>query len=133
MGIIASAMDAIITIDGAQHIQLFNAAAENMFGYPAGEIMGQSLDRLMPERYRSRHRDHIRRFGEMGVTNRTMGRLGTLYGLRATGEEFQIEASISQVEAGEGKLFTVILRDVTDRVEAEERLIESEQQLRATF
>jgi PAS domain S-box-containing protein len=133
MGIIASAMDAIITVDGDQKILLFNAAAETMFGYSAAELIGQPLDRLLPERYRLRHRKHIRRFGEVGVTNRTMGRLGTLFGLRADGEEFQIEASISQVETEGGKLFTVILRDVTARVEAEERLIDSEQQLRATF
>ncbi|HSK89184.1 MAG TPA: PAS domain S-box protein, partial [Anaerolineales bacterium] len=69
MGIIASAMDAIITIDDAQHILLFNAAAEKMFGYPAERIIGQALDLLLPERYRRRHRQHIRHFGEMGVTN----------------------------------------------------------------
>jgi PAS domain S-box-containing protein len=133
MGIIASAMDAIITVDSDQKILLFNAAAETMFGYSAAELIGQPLDRLLPERYRLRHREHIRRFGKVGVTNRTMGRLGTLFGLRGDGEEFQIEASISQVETEGGKLFTVILRDVTARVEAEERLIDSEQQLRATF
>jgi PAS domain S-box-containing protein len=133
MGIIASAMDAIITVDGEQKIILFNTAAEKMFGYSVSEIIGQPLDRLLPVRYRLRHREHIHRFGEVGATNRTMGRLGTLFGLHADGQEFQIEASISQVETEEGKLFTVILRDVTARFEAEERLIESEQQLRAAF
>ena len=104
-----------------------------MFGYPADQMVGRPLERLLPERFRSRHREHIRRFGETGVTNRTMGRLGTLYGRRASGEEFPIEASISQVETSGGRMYSVILRDITERVKAEEQLIEKEQQLRATF
>jgi PAS domain S-box-containing protein len=132
-GIIASAMDAIITINDNQRIVQFNAAAENMFGYPTEEVVGRPLEQLIPERYRSRHREHIRQFGKTGVTNRAMGRLGTLYGLRSNGDEFPIEASISQIKTDTGNLYTVILRDVTERVEAEDKLIESEQQLRATF
>jgi PAS domain S-box-containing protein len=132
-GIIASAMDAIITINDNQRIVQFNAAAENMFGYPTEEVVGRPLEQLIPERYRSRLREHIRQFGKTGVTNRAMGRLGTLYGLRSNGDEFPIEASISQIKTDTGNLYTVILRDVTERVEAEDKLIESEQQLRATF
>ena len=132
-GIISSAMDAIITIDSDQRITLFNRSAEVMFGYQAAEIMGQPLERLLPARFRDRHHAHIRHFAETGVTNRSMGRLSTLYGLRADGVEFPIEASISQLVAAEGKLFTVILRDVSERVQAEHTLRENEQDLRATF
>lgn len=121
-GIIASAMDAIITIDESQRIKLFNKSAEEMFGYSAEEITGQPLDRLIPERFRAQHHQHIQHFGKTGVTNRSMGRLGRLYGLRSNGEEFPIEASISQVLTAEGKLFTVILRDITERVKTEEAL-----------
>lgn len=118
-GIVGSAMDAIITVDDEQLVVLFNAAAEKMFGYPAAEAIGSSLDRFIPARFRKAHGQHIRRFGETGTTSRTMGTLGALSALRANGEEFPIEASISQVEVRGRKLFTVILRDVTERTDAE--------------
>lgn len=121
-GIIHSAMDAVITVDEAQRILLFNAAAESMFGYAASDMLGQPLDRLIPERHRLAHRTHIRTFGETKVTNRRMGALGAVTGLRKSGEEFPLEASISQVETTDGHLFTVILRDITERLQAEERI-----------
>jgi len=132
-GIIASAMDAIITIDDSQRILLFNTAAEQMFGYTAKKVLGHPIDMLLPERFRIRHQGHIRSFGTTGVTTRGMGRLGTLYGRRESGEEFPIEASISQVSIAKGKLYTVILRDISERVNAVEALKENEQNLKATF
>jgi len=131
--IIATAMDAIITIDNEQKILLFNAAAEKMFGYSVEETVGQPLDMLLPERFRVNHRKHIERFGRTGVTNRTMGKLGTLYGMRSNGQEFPIEASISQVDVGGGTLYTVILRDVSERVEAEAKIKESQEELLVIF
>ena len=124
-GIIGSAMDTIITVDDQQRIALFNAAAEKMFRCSASDAVGQSIERFIPQRFRSHHAGHIRRFGETGVTSRGMGELGALWAVRADGEEFQIEASISQVDAAGKKLFTVILRDVTDRIQAEQMLKQS--------
>ena len=121
-GIISSAMDALISMDAQQHIVLFNQAAEKMFGVSAREAVGQSLGRFIPERYQAAHVRHVSQYGETGVSSRSMGRLGALLGLRASGEEFPIEASISQVEVHGEKLFTVILRDVTERKKAEESL-----------
>src|SRR6266404_3410744 len=121
-GIIQSAMDTIITVDDQQRIVLFNAAAEKMFRCSASDAVGQSIERFIPQRFRSQHAGHIRRFGETGVTSRGMGTLGALWALRADGEEFQIEASISQIETRGKKLFTVILRDVTERKQAEAEL-----------
>src|SRR5262245_57805360 len=81
-GILASAMDAIITVDEKQRIVLFNAAAERMFRCPAAEALGEKLDRFLPERFREAHRAHIRVFGETNVTQRTMGKARPLFGLR---------------------------------------------------
>jgi PAS domain S-box-containing protein len=119
--VIESATDAILAIDEEQRIVLFNVAAEKMFACSAKEAMGQPLSRLIPERFRASHAQYIHRFGETGATNRTMGAIGELWGLRADGTEVPIEASISQTEAAERKLFTVILRDMTERKQAEAR------------
>jgi PAS domain S-box-containing protein len=119
-GVLDSAMDAIITVDAAQTIVQYNRAAEKIFGWPSGEAIGQPLDGLMPSRFRTGHGAHVKRFGQTGVTSRRMGDGTVIYGLRANGEEFPMDASISQLATAEGKLFTVILRDVTERVRAQE-------------
>lgn len=124
-GIISSAMDAIISVNEEQRIVLFNRAAEIMFGRSAAEVIGRPLAQFIPERYRRAHEGHIQSFGRTGVTSRSMSRPGTLTGLRADGFEFPIEATISQIEADGQKFFTVILRDVTQRVESEQRLQEA--------
>lgn len=120
-GMIDSAMDAIISIDEAQRVVLFNAAAERMFGCTALEALGQRLDRFIPANVRAAHRDHIRAFAQTEVTSRAMGRPHSLTGLRANGEAFPLEASISQTMAAGATLFTAIVRDVTERKQAEQQ------------
>jgi PAS domain S-box-containing protein len=119
-GILDSAMDAIVTTDEDENIILYNRAAERIFGWTAAETAGRKLGMLLPERFRAAHGDHMRRFGATGVTSRRMSGSNVVYGLRKTGEEFPVDASISQVDTPEGKLYTVILRDVTERVRAED-------------
>jgi len=128
--VVESAMDAIIAVDSQQRISVFNAAAEKMFGCPAEKAIGQLLEQFIPPRFRARHDEHIRRFREGGTTNRAMGTLGALWALRANGEEFPIEASISQVDTKGDKLFTVIIRDITERQRAEHALRETEERFR---
>jgi PAS domain S-box-containing protein len=118
--IIDSAMDAIVTVDEQQRITLFNPAAERMFRCPATDAIGTPLERFLPARFRTSHSEHMRAFGENSVTRRTMGGFSPLSGLRTNGEEFPIEASISQVEVGGKKLFTAIVRDVTETTKARE-------------
>jgi PAS domain S-box-containing protein len=121
-GLLDSAMDGIISVDAAQKIIFYNKAAERIFGWNPVQVMGRPVDMLIPERFRAPHREHVRRFGETGTTSRRMGQSVVLHGLRANGEEFPIEASISQLDTPEGKLFTVILRDVTEREHAQREL-----------
>jgi PAS domain S-box-containing protein len=124
--IIASTMDAIVTVDQEQKIVLFNKAAERIFGYRAQAILGRPLDTLIPEDLRVAHRVHIRAFGETGITSRSMYSPRTLNALRSNGEQFPIEATISQVEAAGQKLYTVVLRDLSERKRAEEELRKAE-------
>lgn len=119
-GIVGSAMDAIISVDSEQRIVLFNTAAERMFRCTAAEALGQPLDRFLPPQHRAAHRTHVQAFGETGVSSRQMGHLGALHAVRSDGEEFPIEASISQGTVAGRKLFTAILRDITERTEAEQ-------------
>ena len=123
-GIVQSAMDALITVDEHQDILLFNPAAEKMFGCAAADVLGTPLDQFVPHRFRESHLHHIERFGMTGVTNRRMGG-SEILALRANGQEFPVEASISQTTVGGKKLFTVILRDITERKQVESALKES--------
>ncbi|MBH0198921.1 MAG: PAS domain S-box protein [Nitrospira sp.] len=125
-GIIESAMDAIITVDQDQRVVLFNRAAEDMFGLPAHDAVGRSLDRFLPARFRDAHQPLIHAFGQSGVTSRKMGKLGTVMGLRSSGEEFPIEAAISHNTVEGKKFYTVILRDITERKRLEEQLRKTE-------
>jgi PAS domain S-box-containing protein len=124
--IISSTMDAIVTVDEDQQIVLFNRAAERIFGYRAQQVMGKRIDLLIPEDVRATHRVHIKNFGETGITSRSMHSPRTLNALRADGEQFPIEATISQVEAAGQKLFTVVLRDLSERKRAEDELRKAE-------
>ena len=129
--VVDSAMDAIITVDAAQEIVLFNGAAEQVFRLPREKALGTPLERLIPQRFRGAHHGHIETFGDTGVTSRRMGDVTTLWALRQdSGEEFPIEASISQVAEGGKRYFTVILRDITLRKRAEDALRQSQRDLR---
>ena len=123
--IVESAMDAIVTIDSEQRIVSFNSAAEGLFLHKADEVMGKPIDCLLPTRFTEIHHQHIRTFFQSGVTNRRMGALGAISGMRANGEEFPIEASISHMQVGGEHYGTVILRDVTERKRLDQALQKS--------
>jgi signal transduction histidine kinase len=95
-------------------------------------VLGTPLERLIPPRFRGAHHGHIEGFGRTGVTSRRMGDVTTLWALRPeSGEEFPIEASISQVSEHGRRYFTVILRDITLRKQHEDALKQSQRELRA--
>ena len=120
--IIASAMDAIITVDEKQQIVVFNKAAEEIFRCSAVDVIGKSIDRFLPESLREIHRQHVFGFGQTGVSNRSMYAPRTIVAVRSNGEEFPVEASISQIRTSTENLYTVILRDISVRKRTEEQL-----------
>lgn len=129
-GLVESAMDAIIALDEAQTIVIFNAAAERMFGCTREQAMHTSIDRFIPARFQQSHRVQVERFGDGNSTQtRRMGARAVL-AQRADGTEFPVEASISRLGTSRGWLFTVFLRDITERSLAEEALAQSSKQLR---
>jgi len=131
--IVNSAMDAIVTVDRDQRIVLFNPAAEKMFGYRAGEMAGQPLGRLLPERFRASHATLVNVFSHTNMTARRLGGLNSLSALRANGHEFPIEASISGTCFAGEQYLTAIIRDVTEREWATEELGKSEERFRQAF
>jgi len=128
--IVDSAMDAIITVDAAHNVVLFNRAAEQVFRCRRDQAIGAPLDRFIPQRFRAGHRGHIEQFGNTGATSRRMGDVTTLWALRSDGEEFPIEASISQAGEPGQRYYTVILRDITLRKQHEDALKRQQQELR---
>ncbi|HBB32961.1 MAG TPA: hypothetical protein DDZ80_16565 [Cyanobacteria bacterium UBA8803] len=134
-GILQIAEDAIISVNLDQCIQLFNQGAEKIFGYQAAEVLGQSLDILLPESFRQIHRQHIRDFGNSKTVARAMNKTkrGIIRGRRKNGEEFPAEASISKLELNDGLLFTVILNDITRRLQAEQAVQQKNKELATTL
>ncbi len=121
-GIINISEDAIISFDAEQKITLFNPGAEKIFGYAAGEVMGRTIDVLLPPRFVELHRRHMQHFSTSPDALRAMNERGTIYGRRKDGTEFPAEASISKFEVAGEVVLNIRLRDITDRKLAEEQL-----------
>jgi PAS domain S-box-containing protein len=131
--IVDIAADAIISVDSSHKVALFNKGAEEIFGFSADEVLGESLDMLIPERFRAQHDDHIKDFAVSPVPARRMGERREIYGLRKDGTEFPAEASISKIHVSGQWMFTVVLRDVSDRKQTEREktaLLEAEREAR---
>ncbi len=121
-GILDNANEAIISVDENQRITLFNQGAESIFGYTAQEILGQPFDLLLPSRFAHIHRQHIDDFSKAQETARKMGGRRPVFGCRKDGTEFMAEVSISKLQLGDRKVLTAIVRDITERKQAEEAL-----------
>jgi PAS domain S-box-containing protein len=127
-GIVSISADAILSVDESQRITLVNDAAERMFGYAKGELLGAPLDLLIPERLRLAHHGHITRFaeGQGGDSARRMGTRGArILGRRKDGEEFVADAAISRLDLGGKRVLSVAVRDFSEqeRAESEERFL----------
>ncbi|HEX9112540.1 MAG TPA: PAS domain-containing sensor histidine kinase [Terriglobales bacterium] len=121
--------DAVVSVNQQLQITLFNQGAEKIFGYRQPEILGQSLDVLLPQRFRDIHRQHIGKFAESPQQTLIMSERQPLFGLRKDGTEFPLVASISRLDMEGEKIFTAILRDITEEERAKEELRRSHDEL----
>ncbi len=120
-GLLESAPDGIVIVDGAGRIVLVNRQTETLFGYSRQDLLGQPVEILMPERYRRGH-EAYRGTYNAAPRPRPMGSGLELYGRRKDGSEFPVEISLSPMRAGDEMLVTSIIRDITERKEAEQAL-----------
>jgi len=127
-GMLSVAPDAIVAVGDDGRIRVFNAGAEKLFGYPAGDIIGRPLDLLIPTRFRGAHTGHMKRFRMSPEQSRLMTDRSEIAGLRADGSEFPAEASVSKLEIEGETILAVMLHDVTARKAAEAELIAAKEQ-----
>ena len=125
-----SAVDAIISADAHDRIIYWNPGAAKMFGYTEAEVLGQPTTMLIPERLRAAHRLGMARFLETGK-RALIGKVVEVQGLRKDGTEFAVELSLSTWTTREGRFLSGIIRDISDRKEAERALEQTTQEARA--
>src|SRR6478609_2044762 len=116
--LLESAPDAIVIVDLQGRIALVNAQTERVFGYPRAELIGQSVDVLVPKRLRGTHHLHRERYSREPKT-RNMGAGLELYGVRKDGSEFPVEISLSPLETEDGTLISSAIRDISERRQTE--------------
>ena len=123
--VVQTAPDAIVLADGEGRILSWNSAAERLFGYRAEEVLEQSLIMIMPDRYREDHQRALERVRTTGDV-RLKGTVVTMHGLHKDGREFPIEMSLSSWISSGTRVHCGIVRDITQRKEAEARLLQQQ-------
>ena len=122
--IVMESADAVVAVSLDQKVVLFSAAAEKLFGYSSAEIMGQSLEILLPQRYRSGHAAKVNDFHRGGNRASYMGdRKSHLAGLRKDGTEVMLGATILTVTSERGPVMVAMLRDISERIMLQNELV----------
>ncbi len=116
--LVESASDAVVSIDECGIVQSVNSAAEQLFGFTAAEILGDNVTRLMPEPDAGPHDEYLAAYLRTGVAH-VIGRVREVSGRRKDGTTFPLELSISEMQFGERRMFTGIMRDISARKQAE--------------
>ena len=119
--LLEAAPDAMVVVDAEGAIRVINAQTEKIFGYARAELIGQPVEILLPNRYRSAHATHREGYAQ-APHSRAMGAGLELYGVRKDGTEFPVEISLSPLQTEEGLLVSSTIRDVSLRREATEKI-----------
>jgi PAS domain S-box-containing protein len=127
--IVDTAVDAIVTIDERGLIERFNQAAERLFGYAAAEVAGKNVSVLMPSPYRERHDGYLAHYLHTGE-KKIIGKGREVTGQRKDGSVFPMDLAVAEMQFGERRMFTGIVRDITRSKRAEEALMHSQAELR---
>ncbi|QBR01681.1 sensor domain-containing diguanylate cyclase [Paraburkholderia pallida] len=114
--VVDAAYDAIITMDQRHNITLFNHAAEKLFWYEASEMIGEHIERLIPEEYRPNHAQYVDQFARSPIRSREMDERNRVFGLHRDGSLLPAEAAISKINVDGVIEFTAVIRDITDRM-----------------
>lgn len=122
-GIVETAVDGIITINDRGIVETMNPAAERIFGYGADEVVGRNVSMLMPEPYCSEHDGYMERYHKTGE-RRIIGIGREVRGRRKDGIEFPMDLAVSATDLGERRIFTGLVRDITDRKRLEQEILE---------
>ncbi len=125
--IVDTAVEGIIAIDEQGTVQSFNPAAERIFGYTAAEVIGRNVKMLQPEPYHSRHDEYLQNYLRTG-RKKIIGIGREVVGLRKDGTSFPLDLAVSEVLLDNRRLFTGIIRDITDRKQAEAELLVAKEQ-----
>ncbi|MCB1737281.1 MAG: PAS domain S-box protein, partial [Gammaproteobacteria bacterium] len=127
--ILATMADGLVIIDAKGHITDFNPAAERIFGYEADEVRGLNVKMLMPEPYQSEHDGYLRRFGRSGDS--VIGKRREVRGLHKDGNVFPLDLTISEMQIGDERFFSGIVRDITQAKAAQQELVDAREQAEA--
>ncbi|MBI3445202.1 MAG: diguanylate cyclase [Magnetospirillum sp.] len=119
-GVLSSVAEGIITVDERGIIESANPAVDRMFGHAKGKLVGQHISTLMGAEMREQHNDMFARY--LAGASKLMGRSVESIGYRADGSSFPMEISVSELRYGKGRLFTGVLRDISERKESEDRI-----------